>query len=136
MLPPMPSDIHDQPPNTPRNVDNRPAWRTHNNNNGKRRISSDISSFPSDEPRKKGRAWVFTAQIIVTPTLAINSPMPLDVDNGLPGVELWFGHESVSEVGLLCHLDSCAAINTGNLHVHQCLITAHPHLVAEYLQYD
>ena len=62
--------------------------------------------------------------------------MSLDVDNGLPDVELWFGHESMSEVGLLCHLESCVDMRTGKLHVHQWLITAHQHLVAEYIQYD
>ena len=62
--------------------------------------------------------------------------MPLDVDNGLPGVELWFGRDAHSEIGLLCHIDSCAAMNTCNLQVHQWLMTTHPHLVAKYIQYD
>ena len=69
--------------------------------------------------RKKDRLWVFTAQILATPASDSNLPMPLDVDNGLPGVELWFGREAPYEIGLLCHLDSCAAMNTGNLQVHQ-----------------
>ena len=60
----------------------------------------------------------------------------LDVDNGLPGVELWFGHESMSKVGILYHLYSCATMNTGNLHVHQRLVAAHPHLVGEYIEYN
>ena len=33
-------------------------------------------------------------------------------------------------------MDTCAAINTGNLLVHQWLMTTHPHLVAEFIQYD
>ena len=118
MLPPRPPNTHTQPPSTLRNVDNRPTWQTRNDNNGKRSIFSDNSSFLSDEPRKKGRTWVFTAQILVTPVSAINSPLSLDVDNGLPGVELWFGSESMSEVSLLFHLDSSADMVTGNLHVH------------------
>ena len=86
----------------------------------------------------KGKAvqCVFRAEILTTPLSNINPPMPLDVDTGLPGVELWFGLEKPSEIGLLYHLDLCAAMNTGNLHVHQWLITTHPHLVAEYIQYD
>ena len=40
--------------------------------------------------------------------------MPIDVDNGLPGIELWFGREEADEVGMLCHMDTCAAMNTGN----------------------
>ena len=62
--------------------------------------------------------------------------MPFDVDNDLSGVYLWFCYEYMSEVGLLCHLDSCATMNTGNLHMHYWLMTAQPHLVAEYIQYD
>ena len=87
--------------------------------------------IPEDASRKKSRTWVFTAQILATPAVNINPPMPLDVDNGLPGVELWFGQDCASEVGLLCHLDSCAAMTTGNLKLHQWLITTYPHLVSD-----
>ena len=77
------------------------------------------ADIPEDASRKKIRAWVFTAQIFTTPAANINPPMPLGVDNGLPGIDLWFGNDCNSEVGLLCHLDSCADMNTGNLRVHQ-----------------
>ena len=60
--------------------------------------------------------------------------MPLEVDNGLPGVELWFGLKELSEIGILYHLDSCVVLNTGNLHVRQWLITTYPHLVAKYIK--
>ena len=33
-------------------------------------------------------------------------------------------------------MDTCAAMNTGNLAVHQWLMSTHPHLVAEYIQFD
>ena len=62
--------------------------------------------------------------------------MPLDVDNGIPVIELWFGRNEDSKVGLMCHLDSCATMNIGNLRVYQWLITAYHHLVAEYIQYN
>ena len=45
--------------------------------------------------------------------------MPIDVDNGLTGIELYFGREEANEVGMLCHMDTCAAMNTGNLAVQQ-----------------
>ena len=79
---------------------------------------------------------MFTMQILTTPASNITPPMPLDVDNGLPGVEMWFGRNKSSEGGMFCHLDSCAVINTGNLHVHKWLITTYLHLVIEYIQYD
>ena len=62
--------------------------------------------------------------------------MPIDVDNGLPGIKLWFGREETNEADLLCHMDTYATMNTGNLAVHQWLITTQPYLVVEYIQYD
>ena len=41
-----------------------------------------------------------------------------------------------SEIGLLYHLDTYAAINPCNLRVYQWLMTTHLQLVAEYIQYD
>ena len=70
----------------------------------KRDGAKEANVLPEDANRKKGRLWVFNAHILVTPTEYLNSPMPLDVDNGLPGIELWFGQHESSEVGLLCHL--------------------------------
>ena len=51
------------------------------------------------------------SQYMITPRMSI------DVDNGLPGNELWFGTEEKNEVCLLYHMYTCAAINTGNLAV-------------------
>ena len=44
------------------------------------------ADIPEDASRKKGRAWVFTADIFATLAANINPPMPLDVDNRLPGI--------------------------------------------------
>ena len=79
---------------------------------------------------------MFIAIILTTLTSRMNPPIPLDVDNGISGVELWFGNGASLEVGLLCHLDSCTAMNIINLQAHQWLMTAHPYLVAEYVQFD
>ena len=68
---------------------------------------------------KKTRVWGFTAQIITTPAENVNPPIPLDVDNGLPGIELWFGKSTSTKIGLLCRLDSCDAMNIGNLRVYK-----------------
>ena len=114
MSPPLlPDPIGEPTQETPvrRTVYNRPAWMV-------RGQQDEDTEIPEDASRKKSRAWVFAADIFTTPAANINPPMPLDVDNGLPGIELWFGKEENSEVGLLCHLDSWAAMNTGNLRVH------------------
>ena len=55
MFPPRPLATHDQPPKTLINVYNRSAWQTRDDNDGKRSVGSDNSSFPSDEPWEKGR---------------------------------------------------------------------------------
>jgi len=74
--------------------------------------------------------------MLVSNTQHIATLMPLDVDNGLPGIELWFGNNATEEIGFICHMATCAAMNMGNLSVHQWLMTTHLHLVAEYIQFD
>ena len=82
---------------------------------GERIVHFSNDNVPDDARRKKIRIWVFTAQILTTSVANINPPMPLDVDNELPGIELWFGISTSPEIGLLYHLDSCAAMNKGNI---------------------
>ena len=138
------NDFPPTPPNKPvsmpsgrrRDIDNRPSWMTTRQSRGHSDLSNDGGNIVSDKDRKKARQWVVSALVLNTNTSSYTQPMPLDVDNGLPGVELWFGSNDASEVGFMCHLDTCAAMNTGNLRVHQWLITKHPEIVAEYLQYD
>ena len=80
--------------------------------------------------------WIFSANILVSNTPSMVPPIPLDVNDGLPGIDLWFGNNEQDEVGFICHMDTCAAINTGNLTVHQWLMMSYPHLVAEYITFD
>ena len=67
-----------------RNIDNKPAWMVQGNRD-------DNADIPEDARRKKNRAWVFTAQVFTTLAVNINPPIPLDVGNVIPGIELWFG---------------------------------------------
>ena len=98
---------------------------------GKRSVRfDDEEGKKRDTRRQRNRLWIFSASILVNATAAITPPMLLDVDNGLPGIELWFGTQADHEVGFICHMDTCAAMNTGNLLVHKWLMTRHPHLVA------
>ena len=46
-------------------------------------------------------------------------PMSLYIDNGLPCIELWFDNNEENTVGFICHVDTCAVMNTGNLEVHK-----------------
>ena len=63
-------------------------------------------------------------------------PMSLDVNNGSHGIELWFGDNEKNEVGFIWYMDTCAAMNMGNLAVYKWLMMTHPHLVVEYMQFD
>ena len=49
----------------------------------------------------------------------MSPPIPLDVNNGLPGIELWFSDNEQNEVGFICHMNTYDAMNTGNLVVYK-----------------
>ena len=62
--------------------------------------------------------------------------MPLALDNYLPAVELQFGSLDDDEICFCCHLDICAAMNTGNLLLHMWIMTKFPYLVSNFEQFD
>ena len=57
--------------------------------------------------------------------------MPLDVDNGIPGINVRFGKFDYNEISFLYHIDTCAAMSTCNTPLQQWIITKYKHLVAE-----
>ena len=50
---------------------------------------------------EKGYMWVFSVMLLMNLAAKYTSHMPLDVDNGLPGSELWFG---ASEAYVICFI--------------------------------
>ena len=62
--------------------------------------------------------------------------MSLSLDNFLLVAVFRFGSTSVDELTFPCRLDSCAAMNTGSLNLHQWIITTYPAIVAFYEQFD
>ena len=58
--------------------------------------------------------------------------MPLSLDNGLPSVTLRFGTSDNDEILFSCHLDTCAAMNTGNMLLHMWLMTKFPQIVVSF----
>ena len=63
-------------------------------------------------------------------------PMTLDIDNSIPGILLGIGQTSSSiSPKFIAHIDTCASMNTGNLLLHQWIITKYPACVAEYTQF-
>ena len=139
--PPPPPVVPAQPQHALRPVDNRPAWMTQvpQGESAKRVDFDDKTTILEDEPsQKSGRLCVMTADLFISNLAQESVPrkMPLDLDNGLPGILVRLGHAPGSDICFLCHVDSCAAMNTGNLLLHQYIITQHPTIVAEYIQYD
>ena len=119
-----------------------PAWMTgnisqqqqhqhqqHQNNNNNPQYSQENS--------KRSRLFITTAQIFNQATSTLLRPMPLDIDNGLPAIEFPFGRPNKWDyVSFTCHIDSCAAMNTGNLLVHQWIISSHPEMVVDFVMYN
>ena len=44
--------------------------------------------MPSNKDKKKSRIWVFSAISISTPAAQYTHPMPSDIDNSLPDIEM------------------------------------------------
>ena len=129
----------------------QPAWmtRTNTNNSSPTTPSQQLSnSFGSSttsnttdntSPSKRSRLFLMTAQIFQTSPNTLLKPMPLDIDNGLPAVAMSFGSPDTplqKQISFTCHIDSCAAMNTGNMLVHQWIITNYPDIVANYVCYN
>ena len=96
----------------------------------------NFNKTPQDTQRKKRRLWGFLADILISDANAITRSMSLDVDNRQLGIALWFGTDQPNEISFICYIDTCTAVNTGNLTAHKWLITQNPYLVAEYIQFD
>ena len=95
-----------------------------------------VNFSQDDQSRKKHRAMVVTGKIMVNAQRSNLRHMPLDLDNGLPGIVVRLGTNDANETCIHTHIDTCAAMSTGNLLVHQWFITTYPECVAEYIQYD
>ena len=102
-----------------RNIDNTPAWMTN-----------------KDTPSKKARMFTLYGTNLNVGSAPNLRAMPLSLDNCLPAAVIRFGTSSENEIPFACHLDSCAAMNTGSLHLHQWIMTKYPHLVEKYEQFD
>ena len=59
------------------------------------------------------------------------------IDNNLPSINIHFGStHNHSEISFASHIDSCAAMNVGNLKIHQWFITSHSDKLSHYIQYN
>ena len=138
----LPPDVRSgKPPSQPmqqyqnsnkRNIDNSPAWLQ-----AVGRARGREPDIDDDDGHKKNRLFVHVAKILVSNgTCPAIRRMPLDLSNKLPGIVFQVGPSSDKSVGFLCHIDTCAAMNTGNLKMHQYVMTEYPELVLNYSRYD
>ena len=104
-----------------RNINNNPTWMT-NNNNGQQ-------SAEKDRVMKRRKLWVLSGTILNVVSSPTIQNMPLTLDNNLPAAVFRFGATNNTEIPFSCHLDSCAAMNTGSLLLHMYIITTYPSIV-------
>ena len=79
-----------------------------------------------DEGSKGSKLFVLYGLVLTTSPLPKLRQMPLFLDNCLPAAIHQFGDSSDNEISFTCHPDSCAAMDTANLLLHQCIITTYP----------
>ena len=63
--------------------------------------------------------------------------MPLTINNKLPSINIRFrSSKNHSEISFASHIDSCAAMDVGNIRIHQWVITTHPYTFSCYIKYN
>ena len=128
----------------PRNINNEPAWVTEQK---KRKAGDDQDQTKGSNDTKKRQSQVvlgksmfaFRGRVFVATQQNDRQirKMPLDIENNLPGMVMSFLDKlSGSNTTFLLNVDSCAALNVGNLLVHQYIITRYPDLVDSYEEYS
>ena len=145
-LPPIPAPIPAKKPShteASREIDNRPAWMSKrgsqaaNISEREKSVSFNADNISDEDNLHRGRFYVYFGHLLVSnAALPSLRPMPLGLDNNLPGIVIRAGTSKTDMITFLCHVDSCAAMNTGNLLLHQYVMMKNPSIVAEYCQYD
>ena len=93
-------------------------------------------SSKKDDGSQRSHIMVVIGSLLATSPSENLRKMPLSLDNNLPAAVLRFGNNAEDEVAFTCHLDSCAAMNTANLTLHQWIMTTYPAIVDSYEQFD
>ena len=100
-------------------------------------VDSGNLIFREEKGHNKTRLYIYTAHMLAKPLYLPVRHKLLDLDNGLPGIVLRFGKTNNDDtISFLAHVDTCATMNTGNVLLHKYIMTKHPSLVAEFIQYD
>jgi hypothetical protein len=100
-------------------------------------LATPPSTAPTNTP-KKARFFVNVVKTFQNHAISQSPalpPMPIAIDNGLPHVHFELGKLS-SDVVLSGLADTCGALNTGYKRYHQYIMSEHPEIVHEYLEFD
>ena len=88
---------------------------------------------------KRSRLFVTSARIFNQSANQLMQPIPLDIDKGLPQIQVRFGNPTASleeHISFSCHVDTFAAMNTSNILVHKWVATEYPDIVVEFIEYN
>lgn len=79
---------------------------------------------------------MLVSAILSTTNASCLRHIPLSLDNGLPSAVFKFGSTDENKIPFLCHIDSCAAMNTANPLLHTWIITTYPEIVHSCEHHD
>ena len=85
---------------------------------------------------KRNKLFVLTCQILTTPVTSQPRRIPLTASSELLTINHQFRTHNKNETSFLCHIENYAVMNTGNLHLHEWVVTNNPDLVESYLEFD
>ena len=126
-------------PSNPQNINNNPAWL--NTYNLPHSVQVDVdridASLREEDSNKKTMLYVYTTHLLDTPSNLPVRQIPSDLDNGPLGFVIRIEKKHNDDtISFLAHIDTCDAMNTGNLLLNKYIMTKNPSLVAEFIQYD
>ena len=97
---------------------------------------SNLKDFQQDYQSNNPIDFIVSACLLAINQTASNWAIPLAVIDGLPAAEFRLKDINETKVPSRFHLDSCASMHTGNLLVHQWLMTKYPEIVHCYEQFE
>ena len=95
-----------------RKVENTTAWKRRNNSDLREEYGTTKAPF-----------FVISSGVFECAAAIKTWPLTLELDNRLPSIHLQFGTSDADEVTFFTHTYLCAAINVGNIYLHQWIIT-------------
>ena len=103
--------------NDDRQIDNTPAWKKKKEGELKEDSSNKFPLFVIS-------AGIFKYSAAVKPR-----PIPLDINDGFPGIRMRFVTSDTNKAIFCTHVDSRAGMNVINFRLHQCIMITNPDIL-------